>query len=50
MGFPNLQREVTRARNSYLGVLRRLDVAMAAFNEAAVPLLPADNRRFLAQI
>jgi hypothetical protein len=45
MGFPNLQREATRARNSYLGALRRLDVAMAAFNEATVPMLPMENGR-----
>jgi len=43
MGFPNLQRELTRARNAYLGAVRRLDLAMEEFSTADVPLMPAEN-------
>jgi hypothetical protein len=43
MGFPNLQRELTRARNTYLGSVRRLDETMEAFGATAVPLMPAEN-------
>jgi hypothetical protein len=45
MGFPNLQREATRARSVYLGALRRLHRAMGMFNEAAVPLVPNEDGR-----
>ena len=37
MGFPNLHRELVRARNSYLGALRRWHEAGFAFDAAAVP-------------
>jgi hypothetical protein len=40
MGNPNLEREVTRARSTYLGALLRLARAMEAFHEAHVPLDP----------
>ena len=45
VSFPNLQRELTRARNSYLGAVRRLDEAMETFNTKDVPLVPLDNGR-----
>jgi hypothetical protein len=45
VGFPNLQREATRARSAYLGALRRLDRAMNMFNEANVPLAPDEDGR-----
>lgn len=45
MGFPNLNRELTRARSGYLGALRRLDLAMDAFGAAGVPLAPAEGGR-----
>jgi hypothetical protein len=43
MGNPNLQREATRARSTYLGALRRLARAMNAFHDAEVPLDPDDR-------
>jgi hypothetical protein len=47
MGHVNLDRELTRARNSYLGSVRRLDEAMQTFNMTEVPLMPTvDDRRF----
>jgi hypothetical protein len=45
MGFPNLQREATRARSAYLGALRRLHRAMDMFNEAGVALVPEEDGR-----
>jgi hypothetical protein len=45
MGFPNLQREATRARSAYLGALRRLDQAMDTFNNVEVPLAPGEDGR-----
>jgi hypothetical protein len=45
MGFPNLQREATRARSAYLGALRRLDQAMDIFNAVGVPLVPEEDGR-----
>jgi hypothetical protein len=41
MAFPNLQREAARARNSYLGAVRRWHAAGEAFEAATVPLLPS---------
>jgi hypothetical protein len=38
MGNPNLQREVSRARSTYLGSLARLARAMNDFHDARVPL------------
>jgi hypothetical protein len=46
MGFPDLQRELVRARNTYLGAVRRWREAGAAFEAAAVPLLPSDDGGF----
>lgn len=43
MGFPNLQREAARARNGYLGAVRRWHAAGKAFEVATVPLLPASR-------
>jgi hypothetical protein len=43
MGNPNLQREVTRARTTYIGALARLARAMNDFHDARVPLDP-DSR------
>jgi hypothetical protein len=46
MGFPDLQRELVRARNTYLGAVRRWREAGAAFEAAAVPLLPSEDGTF----
>jgi hypothetical protein len=46
MGFPDLQREHVRARNTYLGAVRRWHEAGAAFESAAVPLLPSEDGTF----
>jgi hypothetical protein len=43
VGYPNLQREVARARNAYLGAVRRWNRAGEAFAAAAGPLLPDDT-------
>jgi hypothetical protein len=43
MGFPDLQRELVRARNTYLGAVRRWHEAGEAFEAAAVPLLPSEG-------
>ncbi|GEM_PF-3235480 len=45
VGNRNLQREVTRARASYIGAFQQLARAMTAFNEAHVPLEPDDDGR-----
>ena len=48
MGFPNLHRELVRARNSYLGALRRWHEAGFAFDAEAVPLVPSNDGSFTA--
>jgi hypothetical protein len=46
MGFPDLQRQLVRARNTYLGAVRRWHEAGAAFEATAVPLLPSEDGSF----
>jgi hypothetical protein len=46
MGFPNLVRELVRARLAYVGSVRRLDEAMEAFSRADVPLMPEEDGHF----
>lgn len=43
MGFPDLQRELVRARNTYLGAVRHWRQAGVAFEAAVVPLLPSED-------
>ena len=40
-----MQRELTRARNVYLGSLRRLNEAMEEFNSVNVEHVPVDGGR-----